>query len=438
MTRTTYAERENQRQAAWKSSASHLPASAREDGIYRRGTQESRPSSFCLPRECSSLNLLPEIRAAALQAFTELGIAWHDSVDGGPSNHLRDSQVQCVNALAAMMDDPERIVAAFGRVLDIADVTEIEPGRFLTFEYIGPVDYFHESLDGPRTRGSRCTSVDAAFSFRTSAGTEELALVEWKYTEHYQRVQKPSDRRDFIRTKRYQADFERPDGPIRSELVPLHSMFTEPIYQLMRQQLLADRLESDPHTPYEVVRIVHVLSPFNFEYEKSLHRPEHLALGSTVHSVWHELLRRPDRYIRLDPETFMSEDVTSAHYVERYGPTFHDEYEAHRRAFYQYVNSFNWPDYLDTKLADGDLWLCTEDPSAHTWTLSFCRPQTRTVGEFHSPVQSAYNHIAAGGWLIVESLFYELPTWCHVEILRQDGTIDMISTTTPCAHVTHD
>jgi hypothetical protein len=64
-------------------------------------------------------------------------------------------------------------------------VLEIEPGRFLTFEYIGPKDYLHEAKNGVRIRGAHCTSVDAAFLHRGTDGVVELVLVEWKYTESY-------------------------------------------------------------------------------------------------------------------------------------------------------------------------------------------------------------------------------------------------------------
>lgn len=54
----------------------------------------------------------------------------------------------------------------------------VEDGRFMTFEYIGPTDYFNEGNGSARTRGSMCTSVDAAFRYRTREGLTELALVE--------------------------------------------------------------------------------------------------------------------------------------------------------------------------------------------------------------------------------------------------------------------
>jgi len=34
-------------------------------------------------------------------------------------------------------------------------VLEIEPGRYLTFEYIGPEDFFGEATNGVRVRGAR-------------------------------------------------------------------------------------------------------------------------------------------------------------------------------------------------------------------------------------------------------------------------------------------
>jgi hypothetical protein len=82
-----------------------------------------------------------------------------------------------------MMRDPSRLVRAFGDLLGTTEVLEIEPGRYLTFEYIGPEDFFNEASNGVRVRGAHCTSVDAAFLHRTAGDVVELVLVEWKYTE---------------------------------------------------------------------------------------------------------------------------------------------------------------------------------------------------------------------------------------------------------------
>src|SRR4051812_50105770 len=95
----------------------------------------------------------------------------------------------------------------------------IEPGRFLTFEYIGPTDYLHEARGGVRVRGAHCTSVDAAFRYRTRTGRVELALVEWKYTESYQSPRRPAPAKDAVRAARYERLYRAADGPLRP-LVP--------------------------------------------------------------------------------------------------------------------------------------------------------------------------------------------------------------------------
>ena len=153
--------------------AAHSDAARRRPRARRLREAPAAPTPFCLPVEYASHNLLPEVRDGAIDLFKELDIPWHDSVAGGPSNHLRDSQVQCVNALFAMVADAERIKLAFGGAVDIAEVLPIEDGRFLTFEYIGPTDYFGEGIrdgkDVGRRRGTNCTSVDAAFLYKTSS-----------------------------------------------------------------------------------------------------------------------------------------------------------------------------------------------------------------------------------------------------------------------------
>ena len=317
-----YASRFNRHLAAWKQTTSTLPLDATHAGHYLRGGALEGPYPVCLPREFANHNLLPDVREDALALFVELDIPWHDSVDGGPSNHLRDSQVQCVNALFQMVADPGRIRRAFGHVIDISEVLPIEDDRFLTFEYIGPTDYFGEGVrDGVevgRRRGTNCTSVDAAFLYQTSDGITELALVEWKFTESYLRALPRNAASDAVRIGRYGADLTAHDSPVAADVLPIEHLLDEPFYQLVRQQLLAHRLEADHILHADVVRVLHVLAPDNSGYQDSLARPEHRAIGSTVDEVWTKLLRAPDRFIHVDPAVFLDPDVTSAEYVARY------------------------------------------------------------------------------------------------------------------------
>lgn len=316
-----YASLFNRTLPEWKRRTATLPAEAKASGVYPK---LSKVYPICLPVEFAAHNLLPEVRDEAIDLFNELDIPWHDSVAGGPSNHLRDSQVQCVNALFAMVADPRRIKLAFSHVVDIAEVLAIEDGRFLTFEYIGPTDYFGEGVpDGKevgRRRGTNCTSVDAAFLYKTFAGVTELALVEWKFTESYLGAVERKPASDAVRIGRYGADLAAVDGPVALDVLPIELLLDEPFYQLMRQQLLAHRLEKDHAHGAEVVRVLHVLAPANSGYQDSLVRAEHRALGGSVDEVWAKLLRATDRFAHVDPGVFLDPAVTCHEYVDRYSP----------------------------------------------------------------------------------------------------------------------
>lgn len=314
--------RDGQRLAAarWKAASSALPAVARVDAPYvgKDGRTGSRAYPFCLPAAHAHHNLLPGVRDAAITLFAELGIPWHAGIEGGPSNHLLSSQVQCVNALMPMLTDASRIKRSFGGVLDVDEVLEVEPGRFLTFEYIGPTDFFGESRGRPRVRGAQCTSVDAAFLYRTAAGTTELALVEWKYVEDYRNPRRPEPGKDAVRRGRYHAAWIDPHGPVRPDMLAFEDVLDEPFYQLVRQQLLAHKLESAHVLGADRVRVVHVHPAGNDAYQESLVRDTHRALGGTVDEVWHQLLREQDRFIVLESEAFLDAEVTSPEYARRY------------------------------------------------------------------------------------------------------------------------
>lgn len=318
--RITYTEIERRRAAAWKASTPTLPDAARSPAPYvdKDGRKSGPEYEFCLPVEYASLSLLPEVRELALELFAELDIPWHAGVASGPSNHLLSSQVQCVNALGQMVNDPVRLVRAFGPSLGTARIHEIEPGRSLTFEYIGADDLLNEAVGGVRRRGTHCTSVDAAFVHTTVEGLRELVLIEWKYTESYSR-RKPAPSRDQVRFKRYGALLAAEDGPVDASLVPFDELLQEPLYQLMRQQLLAHELEKQQAHGAERVRVVHVLPAANEAYQASLYGQNVRGLGATVKEVWSRLLRLPDRFVQLDSAIFLDPQITSVDYVDRYG-----------------------------------------------------------------------------------------------------------------------
>lgn len=311
---------ERSRAIAWKNRTSTLPVEARGPAPYvgKAGLPGKSAYDFCLPAQYAELSLLPEIRESVLALFAELEIPWHAGIDGGPGNHLLSSQVQCVNALGQMVADPDRIVGAFGPLLGTAEVHQIEPGRWLTFEYIGEEDLLHEAVRGKRVRGAHCTSIDAAFLQRTHEGLTELVLIEWKYTEHYA-PRSSSSKKDEVRFKRYGPLLAEADSPITIGLLPFQELLQEPLYQLVRQQLLAHELEQANAHGADRVRVVHVLPAGNTGYHAPLHGTLAPLLGTTVKDVWQRLLRQPDRFVAMDSAVFLDPDITSLHYVERYG-----------------------------------------------------------------------------------------------------------------------
>ena len=321
-----YVAAANLQMVRWKQDpASPLPAEARGPGVARSRTGADVEVVYALPVAHAEHNLLPEVRQPVLDLFKAQRIAWHQGTPAGPTAHLRSSQVQCLNALGQMMTDGDRILRAFGAALDATEVRDFgvidnaEAGRLLTFEFAGGSDYLGEAGGGVPTRGAKTTSVDAAFAYIESSGRSALALVEWKFTEQYPSADRHAAARRAERLRRYETALRAPDGPIvADDIEDLGVLFHEPIYQLVRQQLLARALEKDPAVPADVVRVVHVLSPHNEAYRRSYVDPALANRGVTVDEVWTSLLRDPATFVSLDPAVFLDPEVTSTEYVRRY------------------------------------------------------------------------------------------------------------------------
>lgn len=307
---------------AWKASSATLPDAAREEGLYR---ETGGPLAICLPAGYANYNLLPDARQAGLEAFEAAGIPWHHGTANSSGNHLLSSQVQCVNALAPMIAAPDAVQAAFGDMLDIAEVLPFgdptSPDACVAFEWVGLSDYLNEHPNGPGTRGANNTSADAAIRYRTTGGATEIALIEWKYTETYSGQElSGGDKSKAVRIGRYKALFEDPDSPIRVDLLDLDDFLVEPVYQLLRLQLLAWRMENARELGADRVRLVYAAPSANTELWSSVHRPAHLALASDLGALWSQVLRRPDRFVLLDTARLVSPEApTSDEFRVRYG-----------------------------------------------------------------------------------------------------------------------
>jgi hypothetical protein len=305
---------------AWKAATATLPDEARLPAPYLGRHGPTRPTEVCLPAEFASLGLLPEAREAALELFRSLDLVWHDSIAGGPSSHLLDSQVQCANALAPMVHQPSLVAAAFGDVLPIAEVLTVEEDNFLTFEYVGLDNHLGEAETWQaRTRGAYFTSSDAAIRYRRPDGKVEMALIEWKYTEDYRGSELDAERQP-IRMARYRSLWDDAQCPVRRDLISYDDLFVEPFYQLLRQQLLASQMTRKHEQGAERVRVVHVSPAGNDGFRASLNRDSHRAAGSDVLEIWSRIVIEPGDFISIDSERFCeaSRSLTSSDYRARY------------------------------------------------------------------------------------------------------------------------
>jgi hypothetical protein len=320
-TTVTFAAEARGAQSAWKTSTSILPGEAKAPGQFRGKTYP-----FCLPRDYAVLNLLPGAQGA-LATFAKAQIPWHLGVGDGPTNHLCSSQVQCVNALAPFVDRPDALRALFGGVLDIASVVPFgdptAPDDHVAFEWIGENDPLGEWKDSVGSRGANCTSADAAIRYVAADGAEEIALIEWKYTEQYLGKGELSTKTtsQATRDQRYRHLYENSDGPILHGIVPYEDFFVEPVYQLFRLSLLAAQLEAAGAAAR--VRVVYCAPARNVGLWKSLNRASHRAacgVDATLADLWRKLQRRPDRFHVLDTTTFVTAGApTSDEFKARYG-----------------------------------------------------------------------------------------------------------------------
>lgn len=285
-----FLDEEKQRYVDYKASTGDLPEDARAVGVYRK---KSRP--FCLPGHLAEFNLFDGIREDVQDYFEEYEIKWHDGKDGKPSNHLCDSQVCCVNFLYPFSHRPEALASLFRRMYPtIGSILKIGPdGRYVAHEWNGAQNYLGERVPGHgrRTRGANFTSADAAVFFEHNDGTRQFVLIEWKYTETYSPVDLHYSHSGTDRTEIYRHLYDQEDFPLHKDLVgEFKSLFFEPFYQLMRQQLLANEMEKAGELAAHKVSLLHLAPAANPQFNR-VTSPSIMQLGDSVVEIWKRLVK---------------------------------------------------------------------------------------------------------------------------------------------------
>ena len=307
-----FLEEEKSHQVLFKETSPYFTEAARLEGIYR-----GKPRPFCLPAGCAEENLFRDIRAGALKYFEREQIKWHDGRELTPSNHLCSSQVQCVNFLYPFADKPEALRALLRPIYpNIHSILPMEQeGQFVSLEWIGRDNYLEEKTrrNGIRTRGANFTSADAAVMFRLTDGTQQIVLIEWKYTESYNPTCLMVSRNGTNRMDIYRPLYDRPDCPLhRAEVPDFSDLFYEPFYQLLRQQLLAHEMELAHELGSDLVTVLHVAPACNRDFHR-VTSPGLQIHGDSSIEVWKGFVRQPNRFISMSTEALFRDFPVESH-----------------------------------------------------------------------------------------------------------------------------
>ena len=247
-------------------------------------------------------NLAPSIRAPIADYFTANKVQWHTH-----ANHGLSSQACCLNFLAPLARRPPLLARVVGRALGLTELEMLpieqrpvgEP-LYLGFEWTGRADYLSEwPLGGTATRGANATSADAVVRFR-SGESVTIVLIEWKYTESYgapiDSIGNPT------RLKRYTDKAFAPAGPIRDDRnLKVEDFFWEPFYQLLRQQMLAWRMQDAREDGADRVVVLHISPRQNTRLHK-VTAPALQRFGDDAFEAFGATLARPEDFVSVSTE----------------------------------------------------------------------------------------------------------------------------------------
>lgn len=225
-------------------------------------------------------NLYPSLRGSggAIDFFRARRIKWWqgrtsgDAMElNGPTRNMASSQLACVNFLLPLAQIPGSLEAAL-RTVD----EEIESVVSLSYECLNStVEFEWTGLDGSleatanATRGCGVTSGDALVVANTRLRRRGY-LMEWKLAESYESAESKGDgAKGEERRRRYAALYSAPDSSFNA-VAQLDDWLYEPLYQLMRLRLLADRMVRSREFGVDEVKVVVVCPSENTAYLKNI------------------------------------------------------------------------------------------------------------------------------------------------------------------------
>ncbi len=267
-------------------------------GDHGGGTFRGKAYPFVL--KVAENNLYAPLKKDIQHYFKENEIAWWS---GDLTNHTLSSQVACLNHLFPLREDKSAVLSIVKRICpEIADLSIIETDRFkpayIQFEASSKSDHLNE---GVATRGSYCTSADALICGVKEDGKKILFLIEWKYTEAYDDVNKAAGNEGETLIGRYAA-FIRKSAQLKS--VNTAAYYFEPFYQLMRQTLFAEQMvinKSAEAIHADSYMHIHVIPSGNGE----LMHKTYPCSGKQMEDTWRSLIKDQKKYKIVSPKDLL-------------------------------------------------------------------------------------------------------------------------------------
>ena len=125
-------------------------------------------------------------------------------------------------------------------------------------------------------------------------------MIEWKYTESYSKALDPGDPKHVTRHGRYESLWR---SVVRDDLIDLDDLLVEPVYQLLRQQMLAHEMERAHELDATKVRVVYVAPEANNALWASLPSEELRTMpvlgppADNLRELWDAIRRKSDRTV---------------------------------------------------------------------------------------------------------------------------------------------
>ena len=265
-------------------------------------------------------NIFKPIRNEVKDYFSENNISWWGGAK--PTGHVLSSQIACLNHLFYIRKDKKAVLEMIKSFsTDFIDVFEIEtdktPHGYIQFEAVSDNDHLNEKQS---TRGSNCTSIDALVYAKHKDGSKWIIPIEWKYTEHYDNLDKAvegiitkgEDSKGAERKRRYT---ELINKSSQLEGSDHKCYYYEPFYQLMRQTLWAEQLVKNKEK--ETIKAdnylhIHVIPTENGDLLDKTYKCSQKDMETT----WKSHLKDKTKYIIISPEKLLSNSLSDSKYSE--------------------------------------------------------------------------------------------------------------------------